>query len=64
MNTPSIITSVVAQQVISEHQATAARAHRADGISMVSRLRRFRGRRAALHGSVPRGRPSFPSAAR
>jgi hypothetical protein len=63
VNTPSIITAHVAQQVISEHQASAARAHRADGI--VTRMRRFRGRRAAaLHGSVPRGRPSFPSAAR
>jgi hypothetical protein len=62
MNTPSLITAAVAQQVISDHRATAARAHRADGI--VGRARRFRGRSAALHGSVPRGRPSFPSAAR
>jgi hypothetical protein len=60
---PHLITTIVADQMISEHRASAARAHRADGL--VSRLRRFRGRRApALHGSVPRGRPSFPTAAR
>ena len=62
---PHLITTIVADQVISEHRASAARHHRADVIGISSRLRRFRGRRApALHASAPRGRPSFPSAAR
>jgi hypothetical protein len=60
---PHLITTIVADQVISEHRASAARSRYLNGL--VPRVRRFRGRRApAPIASVPRGRPTFPSAAR
>ena len=59
VHSPNLITPIVAEQVINGHRASAARSR------LAPRLRRIRGRRsAALSASVPRGRPTFPSAVR
>jgi hypothetical protein len=65
VHTPSMLTPIVAAEVISDHHVSASRSRRAGDSGLTLSLRRFRARRnPALHASVPRGRPSFPSAAR
>jgi hypothetical protein len=62
MNSPSTLTSLVAEQITGDH-ITAARAHRESRRNSPGRLARFRGRRSgAYQPLVPRGRTVTPFA--